>query len=152
MSPKLKLIGNFSYVNHYCNNYNVEFVLTKPSKSTFTGYMTKPPIFSLKAMKLLHQHSTVSAGLVFLCSRVEKKKGKIRYWLKSYVYFWLFLGWTLWHKGNCCCTPWSAHSIHTTLWKSCVQNTISHLNCEIMFWIHDVRWRGMHTPYTPVCN
>ncbi|KAM4082401.1 hypothetical protein ACJW30_11G170500 [Castanea mollissima] len=25
-------------------------------------------------MKLLHQHSTVSAGLVFLCSRVEKKK------------------------------------------------------------------------------
>ena len=76
LSQKLKLIGNFSYVNHYGNNYNVEFVLTKPGNSTFTGYMTK--IFSLKAMKLLHQHSTVSAGLVSLCSRVEKK-GKIRY-------------------------------------------------------------------------
>ena len=41
LSQKLKLIGNFYYVNNYCNNYNVEFVLTKLGNSTFTGYMTK---------------------------------------------------------------------------------------------------------------
>ena len=41
LSQKFKLIGNFSYVNNYCNNYNVEFVLTKLGNSTFTGYMTK---------------------------------------------------------------------------------------------------------------
>ena len=37
-SQKLKLIENFSYANHYCNNYNVEFILNKPGNS---GYMTK---------------------------------------------------------------------------------------------------------------